>query len=68
MFEVGNKEVGIRLFSPMPSDRTRSSGHNPKCKKFHLNIKSFFTVKVVKCWNRFSKEIVESTSLEVIKI
>ena len=36
------------LFSVLPSDRTRGSGHTLKYRKFHLNIKKgFFTVRVV---------------------
>ncbi|KFV84740.1 hypothetical protein N308_02805, partial [Struthio camelus australis] len=39
-----------------------------KYRKFQFNIrKHFFTVRVVEHWNRLSREIVESLSLEMFK-
>ncbi|KFQ60608.1 hypothetical protein N334_14176, partial [Pelecanus crispus] len=39
-----------------------------KNRTFPLNIrKNFFTVRVVKHWNRLPREIVESLSLETVK-
>ena len=38
-----------RLFMVMSSDRRRSSGLKPECRKFHANTwKSLFTVRVTK--------------------
>ncbi|KFV83932.1 hypothetical protein N308_00464, partial [Struthio camelus australis] len=43
------------------------NGHKLKHKKFHLNIKYLFTVRVTEHWNRFPREVVESPSLEIFK-
>jgi len=59
----GRSEVdGASLFSVILRDR-RGNGHNLECRKFQTNMrKNFFTLKVIKHWNRLSREVVESSS------
>ena len=62
------RKAGEGLFIQTGSDRIRGNGFKLEEGRFRLDImKNFLTVGVVRCWNRFPREVVDAPSLEAFK-
>ncbi|KAK4829153.1 LOW QUALITY PROTEIN: hypothetical protein QYF61_002368, partial [Mycteria americana] len=63
------KKGGETLFTRASSDRTRGNSSKLKEGRFRLDIRNIslytFTMRVVRYWNRFPREVVDAPSLEV---
>jgi len=57
-----------RLFSRACCSRKRRNGFKLKEGRFRLDIMKFFTMTVVKHWNRLPREVVDVPSLETFKV
>jgi len=62
------RKDGEGLFTRVCSDRARGNSCKLKEGRFRLGIRNkFFTMSVVKHWNRLPREAVDAPSLELFK-
>ena len=62
------KQERNQLFGRVDNSRTRGNGLKLKEGRLRLDVRGkFFTMRVVRCWHRLPREIMDAPSLEVFK-
>jgi len=68
---INISRVGVRRMGPNPFQWcpvTGGNGHKLKHRKFRLKMrKNFFPLRVTEHWSRLPREVVDSSSLEILK-
>ena len=64
----GCETDGDRHFSRVCCGRTRGNGFRLAEGRLRLDIQKFFTVRVVRHWNKLPRQAVDAPSLETLKV
>jgi len=59
---------GVQFFERVDNSGTRRNGFKLREGRLRLDVREkFFTMRVVRCWNRLPREAVDAPSVEVFK-
>ena len=62
------KQEGSQLLERVDNSRTRGNDLKLREGRFRLDVGGkFFTMRVVRCWNRLPEEVVDAPSMELFK-